>query len=424
VPTRRDALALASSLACFAGLDAFAGCGPREGGASLWFAYGGNNRKVLLSLVERFRAAHPDLALLATYQGDYFESLAKLRASLAAKAPPSLTHVIGEVLPYLAEAGVLTPLRESTLVNDGALSDLEPALAEVGTFQGRASADPVGLPFNRSIPVAYLNGDVLRELGLTAPRTWDELRRFALEATRREGGTVTRWGFSCPIDWWFWVALVGQAGGDVVAPSGAVTLGGEAGVEALSLWQRLVHDDGVMRPPPGRDYNAWQVTNTDFVSGRAAMIWSSTAFLRYLEDNARFPVVVAPLPRHRRSFVPTGGTFFVAPLGLASPSLEVVRAFLAFLLEPEQAAEWATRTGYLPVTRSARAKLEAEGYYAKHPNDAVALAALADAHPWPWAPTLFRAQREAVQPRLEAAIVRRLDPAALLTEARAALEGA
>ena len=78
--------------------------------ASLWFAYGGNNRKVLLALVDQFHAAQDRFRIHATYQGDYFEALAKLRTALAARAAPTLTHVIGEVVPYLAEAGVLEPL--------------------------------------------------------------------------------------------------------------------------------------------------------------------------------------------------------------------------------------------------------------------------------------------------------------------------
>ena len=47
----------------------------------------------------------------------------------------------------------------------------------------------------------------------------------------------------------------------------------------------------------------------DFLAGRVAMIWNSTAFLRYLEDNAKFEVGAAALPRDVRASVPTGGTF-------------------------------------------------------------------------------------------------------------------
>jgi ABC-type glycerol-3-phosphate transport system substrate-binding protein len=81
-------------------------------------------------------------------------------------------------------------------------------------------------------------------------------------------------------------AIVGQAGGRVVEADGTVSLGGRAGEAAIRFWQALVTEDRSMKPPPGRDYNAWEQTNQDFLSGRTAMIWTSTAFLKYLEQNA------------------------------------------------------------------------------------------------------------------------------------------
>src|SRR5690349_12208491 len=75
-----------------------------------WFTYGGRNRATLETLVTRFNASQADVWARAIFQGDYFEGLAKLRTALAAGAAPPLSHVIGEVVPYLAEAGVLEPL--------------------------------------------------------------------------------------------------------------------------------------------------------------------------------------------------------------------------------------------------------------------------------------------------------------------------
>jgi sn-glycerol 3-phosphate transport system substrate-binding protein len=88
----------------------------------------------------------------------------------------------------------------------------------------------------------------------------------------------------------------------------------------------------------------------------------------------------------------------------------------------QQAKDWATHTGYLPVTESAVRRLYAEGYYHAHPNDRVALDQLAVAEPWPWSKDLFRVQREIVQPRLEEAVLTRGNAGALLAEARAAAE--
>jgi len=380
---------------------------------SLWFSYGGTNREVLESLVRRFNDRQTRDYVQAVYQGDYFEGLAKLRTAIAARAAPVLSHVVGEVVPYLAQAGVLEPLTDYPGIGE---LDVIPELGQGRTWVGGGARPLVALPFNRSTPIAYLNGERFAQAGLRAPQNWDELRAVAKRLTERKGGG--RFGFGCPINWWFWVALVGQAGGAIVAEDGRVSLGDEAGAQALRLWQELARE-GSMKPPPGRDYNAWEQCNQDFLSGRAAMIWSSTAFLKYLEANARFEVIAAPLPAGVKRAVPTGGTFWVVLRSAPSAEKAAAVRFLRFMHEPEQVISWSTRTGYIPVTRSAVRMLEARGYYAPRPNDRVALEQLAVAEPWPWSVDLFRIQREIVQPRLESAVIQQRDARAVLTEARA-----
>ncbi len=406
---------LAAALAATA-----AGCrrdAEREGArlvVPLWFSYGGKNREVLLDLIGRFNESQVAVLVRPTYQGDYFEALAKVRTALAAGVAPALTHVVGEVVPYLAEAGVLEPLD----TYEGAADlRLVPALAQAGGFGGGARP-LVALPFNRSVPLAYLNGSLVP--AAQAPRTWADLRALARELTRRGPGKEARWGFEVPISWWFWAAMVVQAGGELLGPGGEPTLGGDAGVEALAFWRELAHRDRTMRPPPGRDYNAWQVTNQDFLAGRAATIWTSAAFLRYLEENASFPVIAAPLPALRRSGVIAGGTFFVLLRQAPPAQKEAAWAFLRWMCAPEPAAEWAERTGYLPVSEGALERMRARGFYAKHPNDRIAFDQLAAASPWPWSPELFRVEREIVEPRLERAVLLDEDPRAALDAARRA----
>jgi sn-glycerol 3-phosphate transport system substrate-binding protein len=322
--------------------------------------------------------------------------------------------VVAEVVPYLAEAGVLEPLSGY----EGAASlDFIDGLAQSGTYAGGAQRPLVAVPFNRSTPIMYVNRDLLDAAGLEVPTTWEELRGSAAKLTRKNGGEVV-WGFECPVSWWFWVALVGAAGGSLVDAAGRVTLGDDAGMRALEFWQTLVHRDKTMRPPLGRDYNAWQAAMQDFLSGRAAIIWSSTAFLRYVEENARFRVAVAGLPRETTRAVPTGGTFFVILRDAPSDEKKAAWDFLRWMARPRQTIEWSTSTGYMPVTRSAVNELRDSGYYAKHPNDEVALAELDAVQRWPWSPTLFRVQREIVDPMLEDAVLEHRDAADALRAAR------
>lgn len=378
----------------------------------VWYTLGGRNRETFLEIVRRFSATHEDIAVEPVYQGDYFESLAKLRTAIAAKAAPALSHVVAEVVPYLARAEALEPLDSYPGMKE---IPFVRALGQAGAFRGGEAKPLYGVPLNRSTPLMYCNGDLFAKAGMKPPATWDELRETARAFTLPAG---ERWGHEVPISWWFWVALVGQAGGSVFDDEGRPTLGGDSGVEALRFWQDLVHRNGVMRPPPGRDYDAWNVTNQDFLGGRAAFIWTSTAYIRYLEDNARFPVVAAPLPKKVRTSVPTGGTFFVVVKQAPAEEKAAAAKFLRFFCEPENAAYLSTRTGYLPITEPAVAKMRAEGFFAKHPNDEVAQQQLASVDPWPWEPLLFRIERDIVDPRLEEAVLLDRDPRSVLDEAQ------
>jgi sn-glycerol 3-phosphate transport system substrate-binding protein len=376
----------------------------------LWFSLGGRNREVLLEIVRRFHATQDDIHVEPVYQGDYFESLAKLRTAIAAKAAPALSHVVAEVVPYLARAGTLEALDGYPGMRE--IPFVAP-LAQSGGFRGGGERPLQGIPLNRSTPLMYCNGDIFAKEGVRPPTTWSEMVDVAKALTR-----PGRWGHEVPISWWFWVALVGQAGGSVFDESGRPTLGDEAGVRALRLWQDLVHREKVMRPPPGRDYDAWNVVNQDFLGGRAAFIWTSTAYIRYLEDNARFPVIAAPLPSDVRASVPTGGTFFVIVKQAPDEEKAAAARFLRFFCEAEQASYLSTRTGYLPITTPAVERMRADGFFTKHPNDAVAQAQLASVEPWPWEPLLFRIERDVVDPRLEEAVLLDRDASAVLAEAR------
>lgn len=408
--TRRDML-VGGALAA-AGTGCRRSLRDREGRVRLrlWFSLGGRNREVLLEIVRRFHASQREVVVEPVHQGEYFESLAKLRTAIAARSAPGLSHVVAEVVPYLARADVLEPLDD--------LRDVRfvRALGQAGAFRGGGERSTFGVPLNRSTPLMYVNGELFARARLAPPKTWAEL----VDAARTLTVPGTRWGYEVPISWWFWVALVGQAGGAVFDDDGRPTLGGDAGTRALRFWQDLVHRQHVMRPPPGRDYNAWDVTNTDFLSGKTAFIWTSTAYIRYLEDTAKFPVVAAPLPRDVRASVPTGGTFFVVPKQAPDEEKRAALRFLRFFCEPEQVTLLSTRTGYLPITEAAVDRLRADGFYTQHPNDAVAQAQLADVDPWPWEPMLFRIERDIVDPKLEEAVLLDRRAEDVLDAARAA----
>ena len=152
---------------------------------------------------------------------------------------------------------------------------------------------------------------MLAAKGVKVPTTWDELRAAAAKLTVREGADTKVYGFEVPVDWWFWFACSTRRAARLVSPDGKKAAFRDKGAEALQFWVDLVNKDKTMKRPPGKDYNAWEVTNTDFLNQRVAMIFTSTAFLNYMTENAKFKLGTAFLPGKVKQAVPTGGTFFV-----------------------------------------------------------------------------------------------------------------
>ena len=324
---------------------------------SFWYAYGDLVRKVLLDLVARFNASQSRITSRpCTRATTSSRSRSCARPSRRGPRPRSRTWSSRSCrtsrAPESSSHSTATTgrgrSRSSLRSRRAARSRPRPASRSSGfrSTGRRRSSSPTGASWSESARRSRAPGRSSRDV--------------AARLTRRDDDGEVRWGFEVPISWWYWVAMVGQAGGRARrARRAACRSADAAGEEALRFWQRLVGVDRVMRPPPGRDYQAWQSTNESFLRERVAMMWSSTAYVRYLEGNARFPVVAAPLPRHVRASVPTGGTMFVLMRAAPDEEKRAAWEFVRWMCEAEQTIAWSTRTGYMPVTRPAVERLDA-----------------------------------------------------------------
>jgi sn-glycerol 3-phosphate transport system substrate-binding protein len=376
--------------------------------AQFWYAFGGKNREVTEAHIKRFNESQSKYRIEGAFQGDYFQAIAKIRAAAVTKTAPPIFHVVGEFLPNLWQAGLLENMESYVKGANGTnLEDFLPGQTQHGYFDylGKAPAPVFALPFFRSTPILYYNADMLAAKGLKPPTTWDELRVAASKLTVREGAETKTYGFEVPVDWWFWYAMLHQAGGSLLSPDGRRAAFRDKGSEAVQFWIDMVQKDKTMKQPPGKDYSAWEVANTDFLNDRVAMIFTSTAFLNYITENAKFKVGTAFLPAKAKSAVPTGGTFFVMLKDAPAPQKEAGWAFIKWMTDPAQTISLSKATGYMPVRLSAIASPEMQAFYKENPNYKVALDQLRHAQKFPFSPALFEVYREAVQPNLEAPVV-------------------
>lgn len=390
--------------------------------AQFWYSFGGKNREVTEAHIKKFNESQSKYRIEGTFQGDYFQALAKIRAAAATKTAPAVFHVVGEAMPQLWQSGLFENLEPYARGANGVnLADYLAGQTQATYFDylGKPPAPLFALPFFRSTPILYYNADLLASKGVKVPTTWDELREAARKMTVQDGNDTKVYGFEVPVDWWFWFALLHQAGGSLLTPDGKKAAFREKGTEALQFWVDLVNKDKSMKQPPGKDYSAWEVANTDFLNQRTAMIFTSTAFLNYITENAKFKVGTAFLPGKVKQAVPTGGTFFVVARDAPAPQKEAGWAFVKWMTEPAQTVSLSKATGYMPIRQSAINGPEMQAFYKENPNYKTAIDQLRTAQKFPFSPALIEIQREVIQPNLEAAVLGMKTAAEIMAAAEA-----
>ncbi len=123
-------------------------------------------------------------------------------------------------------------------------------------------------------------------------------------------------------------------------------------IEAVQNWYDLSKVDG--SHPPG--IISWGATPRDFLEGKAAMIGTPRQ-LTNIRQNAKFEFGVTWLPgmrqTERRS---TGGGNFYVFKGTTPAKQEAAFKFIKFMTEPEIAADWSVKTGYVATSEAAYAR--------------------------------------------------------------------
>ncbi|PBG60013.1 hypothetical protein BGU97_08300, partial [Clostridioides difficile] len=71
--------------------------------------------------------------------------------------------------------------------------------------------------------------------------------------------------------------MVTQSGGEITNGK-KVAFNNEAGQAPVKFWNAMMKA-GIMKMPPGEDYNAWDVVKQDVLHGKVVMIFTTTANL-------------------------------------------------------------------------------------------------------------------------------------------------
>lgn len=332
---------------------------------NFWAPLGGTNGETAQKMVDQFNSEHKDIKVNMLKQKDYYENATKLQAALTSKDQPDVT--------------LLEITQTGTFASENALVDMSnyfdktyqerffPGLLTNSYYENKF----VGVPFNRSTPILYINKDMATKAGLdpAGPKTWDELKEYATKMTNK---SKEIYGFETPIDIWFYEAMVMQSGGEITNGK-KVAFNNESGQAPVKFWQEMMKE-GVMKMPPGEDYNAWDVAKQDFVNGKVGMIFTSTADLAGLiqQTEGKFEISTAFLPENQKYATPTGGANLAMLEGGTDEEKEASAEFIKWMTETDRIVEFSSSTGYLPTTEDATNSEKLQTLYKEKPQYKVA----------------------------------------------------
>jgi sn-glycerol 3-phosphate transport system substrate-binding protein len=336
-------------------------------------AVGGPLTDVVDNLVARFQKEHPDIKIQAVYAGSYADTLTKVMTALKGGQPPQLSVMFSTDLFTLMDENAIVPLDDLAGADAKAWFDsFYPAFME----NGRTAGKTWSIPFQRSTIVLYWNKDAFKEAGLdpeTPPANWQQMVEMGKKLVKKDAsGNVTRWGVEIPstgYGYWMLQALAIQNGQRLMNDAGnQVSFNEKKTVDALQYWTDLSQVHGIA--PKGSV--EWGTLRADFLEGKTAMMWHTTGNLTAVKNGAKFGFGVAMLPENERRGSPTGGGNFYIFKSATDEQKKAALTFIRWVTEPERAAEWSIKSGYVAVKPAAYETEAMAGYVKSFPPAVVA----------------------------------------------------
>lgn len=317
---------------------------------TFWHAMNGPHQETITELTEAFNESQDAYKVTEQNQGDYNTLNQKVMASGVSGDLPTLAQLTPGNVPDLTSNNLLVALDDLVVSEAGftqeELDDIYPGFLSSSMYNGELYA----MPFSKSTRIMYYNQDLLDEYGVPVPTTWEEVAALG-EQMVAAGDEAVAMGFENSYEMEY-ETIARQNGAEFINGENLTTdIGGAESVEALTFLMDLI-DNGHARTAGEDGY-----FSGPFARGESALYIGSSAGTAHVAAPAEENGTnwgTAELPTYNDTKL----TLFAGnDLGIFASATEEEQeaaiAFIAFLLEPENTATWAMRTGYVPIRRSA-----------------------------------------------------------------------
>ena len=382
---RRSLLAGAAALAAS---PAFAQAGGRTR-VVFWHAMNGVLGEEVNRLCAGFNGAQSTTEIVPVFKGTYPETLTAAIAAWRAGQAPNLVQMFEVGTGSMLAAGPAVKQIWELVKETGVALDTDAYIPAVKGYYSLTDGRLASAPFNSSTAVLWLNQDALQKAGLDptkAPATWPELVQMCqtLKSKSAAPSPMTS-------SWFTWIQLEEFAA--IHNIPFATKANGFDGLDTELLvnkppfvkqLSRLLDmaKDGTFKYA-GRD----NAPDPLFYSGDAAISFNSSGSRGDIIKNSKFKFLETYLPydpdliKEPINSIIGGASIWAMTAPNRSPAeYKGAAEFLAYLAQPRQAADWAERTGYVPVTLSGFDQIKQDGFYDKNPGTDIPVLQLTRGH--------------------------------------------
>ena len=354
-----------------------------------WFAHGGRLGEKVQQIVADFNASQSQYKVVATYKGNYTDTMNAGIAAFRSKKPPHILQVfeVGTA-SMMAAKGAVKPVYE-VMAESGLPFDSKAYLSTVTGYYTAPDGKMLSMPFNSSTPVLYYNLEAFKKAGLDPnkpPKTWPEVAAYAkkMVAAGYPGGFSTAWIS--------WIHLENFSAWHNV-PVGTKS-NGFGGLDTQFVFNSPLHVKHIQQLADWQKEKIFvyggrrNKGNALFSSGQVAMYTESSAGYAGFKKTCKFPFRTSMLPYWPdASGAPQntiiGGASLWVLQGHSAAEYKGVAAFFNYISKPEVQADWHQFTGYLPITLAAYDLTKKQGFYQKNPGTETALIQMTLHNPTP-----------------------------------------
>ncbi len=336
-----------------------------------WHAMGGRLGEVVNEISEKYNASQDVCNLTPVYKGTYEETLTAGIAAFRAGEQPNILQVFDAgAATIIGAKGAVVPAQD-LLTDAGVPFDINDYIAGVRYFYADSDGKMIGMPFNSSTPILYINEDAMKKAGVEAPKTWEEFEVIAPKL--KEAGYVPLAQSHLP--WIFTENFMSRHNLQFATNNNGYD--GSKGTQILVNNEPIkAHFSKVKEWLDAGNFGyygtGWGDNQTPFNEGKVAMWLGSSGSFGGIQKTVEFPFSATFLPywagvteNGNGTFI--GGAALFAMSGKPDEENKCTASFFEFLTSPEVQYMWHRETGYVPITEAAYDMAKKDGYYEKTP---------------------------------------------------------